>query len=203
MNARSITGCLGRMIATLMLVVAAVPSPAAAQTADAVMQAREALAADKVDEAIAILERAVAAAPDDPAALAWLGSAQVRKAREAPVFEAPGWVRKGFDTMDQAVQRFPTAFIGYLVRGITATRVPDFFGKTAGAIRDLDTVVTMKENDVASVPDTAMPAVYLHLGRAYKKNHQAAEARAAWEKGKSLFPAAAEAQEIDKELQSL
>jgi tetratricopeptide (TPR) repeat protein len=194
---------LGRVIATVVLVVACVPDLGAAQTADAVTQARQALAADQVDEAIVILERAVNAAPDDPDALAWLGSAQVRKARAVSMFEAPGWVKTGFDTMDQAVRRFPTAFVVYMVRGITATRVPDFFGKTAGAIQDLSTVVTMKEKDPASVPDAAMPLVYLHLGRAYEKNDQTTEARAAWEKGKRLFPAAAEAQAIDRELQRL
>ena len=57
------------------------------------------------------------------------------------------------DTMDSAVVRFPGAFIVYVVRGITATRVPDFFGKMPVAVQDLRAVVTMKETNPASVPE--------------------------------------------------
>ena len=179
------------------------PMRVASQTVDRVTEATQALDAGRVNDAIAMLEKAVAADPNDPAALAWLGSAQVRKARDASMFVAAGLVNKGFQTMDQAVERFPSAFIVYVVRGITATRVPDFFGKIPVAVQDLRAVVTMKETNQASVPDAAMPSVYLHLGRAYKKNEQAAEARAAWETGKRLYPAAREARAIDEELQGI
>ena len=81
-----------------------------------------------------MLERAVAADARDADALAWLGSAQVRKARTASAFEAPGWVRKGFNTLDDAVERFPDTFIVYMVRGITATNVPDMFRKGDDAL---------------------------------------------------------------------
>jgi hypothetical protein len=50
------------------------------QAADLVSQGRQALDADRIDDAIALLEKAVSAEPGNPAALAWLGSAQVRKA---------------------------------------------------------------------------------------------------------------------------
>ena len=191
-------------VATLcLLLVASSPDHAEPQTGDLVFQARQALNADNVDDALAILERAVAADSKDPVALAWLGHAQVRKARTAQLFDAPGWVSKGFTTLDQAVERFPGAFIGYLMRGITATQVPELFGKGPVAVNDLNTVVAMKEKTPASVPDAVMPSVYLHLGVAYKKTGQPTDARAAWEKGKKLYPATPEAQAIDKELQNL
>jgi tetratricopeptide (TPR) repeat protein len=177
------------------------PAHVEPQAADLAARAGQALGAGRVDDAIAMFEKAVAADPNDPAALAWLGSAQVRKAREGSMFAAADWVIKGFTTMDQAVARFPSAFIVYMVRGITATNVPDFFKKAPVAVQDLSAIVAMKQKDPASVPDVVMPSVYLHLGRAYKKNEQAAEARAAWEKGKSAYPDAPEAPSIDKELQ--
>lgn len=173
------------------------------QPTDLVAQARQALDADKVDDAIAVLEKAVVADPKDTAALAWLGSAQVRKARTAPLFEAPGLVKKGFNTLDEAVERFPNVFVVYLVRGISATQVPEFFGKVAVAVKDLSAVVATREKSPAAVPDSVMPSVYLHLGLAYKKNGQTAEARATWEKGKKLYPSAPETEAIDKELQNL
>ncbi len=174
-----------------------------AQTSDLVTQGRQALAADKIDDTIAIFEKAVATAPNDPAALAWLGSAQVRKARTAALFDAPGWVKKGFNTLDEAVERFPDAFIVYVTRGITATQVPEMFRKAPVAVKDLTTVIAMKEKNPEAVPDSVMPAVYLNLGSAYKKTGQVADARATWETGKKLYPSAPETREIEKELGKL
>ena len=193
---------LGTTVALLCMFVGR-PDPVEPQTIDLVAQGRQALDADRVDDAIAIFEQAVAADANDPAALAWLGSAQVRKARTAPFFNRPGWVRKGFNTLDEAVERFPNAFIVYMVRGLTAVNVPAMFNKTAGAVKDLSTVVAMREKNPQMVPDAVMPSVYLNLGLAYKKNVQSDEARATWEKGKKLYPVAPETQAIEKELRSL
>jgi len=179
------------------------PGHLEAQAPDLVHQARQALDTGKVDEALAMLEKAVAADPKSPAALAWLGSAQVRKAKEAPVLEKPGWVKKGFNTLDRAVELFPDAYVVYMVRGITATQVPDMFKKTPVAVKDFSTVVAMREKKSEAVPDSVMPGVYLHLGIAYKKNGQIAEARAAWERGKNAYPASLEAKTMEKELRSL
>jgi len=189
--------------AALLWLAALGPSPGAGQGADLIGQGRQALDADRVDEAIGLLERAVAADAKDPAALAWLGSAQVRKAGTVPAFDAAGWVKRGFNTLDDAVERFPDTFIVYLVRGSTAVRVPDLFRKTPVAVADLGAVVTMKERRPQAVPDAVMPAVYLNLGLAHKKGGQPAAARAAWEKGKALYPSAPEAPAIERELRGL
>ncbi len=173
------------------------------QTVDLVAQGRQALDARRIDEAITLFERATSADAKNPAALAWLGSAQVRKAGTVPPMEAAGWVKRGFDTLDEAVERFPGAFVVYLVRGITATSVPDLFHKAPVAVQDLGTLVTMREASAQAVPETVMPAVYLNLGLAHKRNRQPAEARTAWEKGRRLYPSAPEAQAIERELRSL
>ena len=191
-------------IAALACFIAVVhPGHIDAQATDLVAQGRQVLAADKVDEALAIFEKAVTTDPQNPASLAWLGSAQVRKARTVPPFEGAGWVKRGFNTLDEAVERFPNAFIAYMVRGITATQVPDLFKKAPVAVKDLSAVVAMREKNAKAVPDAVMPSVYLNLGLAYKKNGQPAEARAAWEKGKQLYPSAPETPTIEKELRSL
>ena len=190
------------VLVAVLVLLAAVPATYAASP-ELVAEARKALDADRVDEALAMLERAVAADAKDADALAWLGSAQVRKARTVSVFERPSWVRKGFNTLDEAVERFPDGFIVYMVRGITATNVPDLFRKGDVALKDLRAVVTMREKNPQAVPDGAMPAVYLHLGRAYKKAGQAAEARATWEQGRREHPTAPETQAIETELRRL
>ena len=190
-------------VAALTLATNSFVVDAASQTTDdPITLGRQALDANKEDEAIAIFEK-VAADPKNPAALAWLGSAQVRKAKEAPIFEKSGWVKKGFNTLDQAVELFPDAYIVYMVRGITATQVPDMFKKAPIAVKDLSTVVIMREKNLEAVPDSVMPAVYLHLGIAYKKNGQIAEARAAWEKGKNAYPSSPEGKTMEKELKGL
>src|SRR2546422_8695841 len=127
-------------IALLCFLAVLRPDHVEPQTADLVVQGRQALDADRPDDAIALFEKAVAVDPKTPAALAWLGSAQVRKAARIGGMEAAGWVKRGFDTMDEAVERFPDAFVVYVVRGITATRVPDLF-KADVAVKDLRTVV--------------------------------------------------------------
>jgi len=179
------------------------PDSLEAQAADLVSQGRQALDAGRIDDAIALLEKAVSAEPGNPAALAWLGSAQVRKAGRVPGMEAAGWIKRGFDALDEAVERFPEAFVVYVVRGTTAGRVPEMFRKTDVAVKDLSTVVAMKERQPQAVPDAVMGLVYLNLGLAQKKAGRAAEARATWEKGKRLYPAAPEAASIDRELRGL
>ena len=194
------------MLKTLTVIVAILGIVALshfAEAQDLLTQGRQALAAGKIDDAIALFEKAVAADAANPAALAELGGAQVRKAPKVPLFERPGWVQKGFRTLDEAVERFPDAFVVYVVRGISAASVPDLFNKTTVAVKDLDRVVAMKDQTPAAVPDSVMPAVYLNFGRALKKNGQLGEARAAWEKGKTLYPAAPETPAIETELRSL
>src|SRR5688500_2194035 len=97
---------VGAIAGTLLCLAVWHPASVEPQAADPVAQAGQVLEAGRVDDAIAMFEKAVAADPNDPAALVWLGSAQVRKAREASMFTAAGWVNKGFTTMDQAVKRF-------------------------------------------------------------------------------------------------
>jgi TolA-binding protein len=70
-------------------------------------------------------------------------------------------------------------------------------------VKDLGTVVIMREKNLEAVPDSVMPAVYLHLGIAYKKNGQITEARAAWEKGKKAYPSSPEGKTMEKELKGL
>lgn len=191
------------MLKTFTVIVALVALPHFAEAQDLVAQGRQAVAADKIDDAIALFEKAVATDAKNPAALAELGGAQVRKAPKVPLFERPGWVQKGFRTLDEAVERFPDAYIVYVVRGISAASVPGLFNKTPVAVKDLTAVVVMKDKAPAAVPDSVMGNVLLNLGRAYKKGGQVAEARAAWERAKKAYPAAPEAPAIDKELKGL
>jgi tetratricopeptide (TPR) repeat protein len=191
------------LVSFLVLLAAVATVLAASPTAELVTEGRRALDADKVDDALSFFERAVAADAKDPAALAWLGSAQVRKAGKVPQMEAAAWVKKGFNTLDQAVEVFPNAFVGYMVRGITGRNVPEMFNKTNQAVSDLKTVVTMREKNAQAVPDSVMPVVFLNLGLAYKKAGKTPEARAAWEQGKKAFPSAPETKAIENELRRL
>src|SRR6185436_19411099 len=122
--------------------------------------------------------KAAQAGPSDPFTLAWLGVALVRKGGTVEPAEAPAWVKKGFNTMDEAVELFPDIYVGYLSRGTAAIKIPDLFKKAPAAVEDLKKVVAMKQKDPRSVPDSDMPAVYLNLGIGYKKTGQLDQARA-------------------------
>ena len=196
---RALTGVL----AVLITLVLGRPFHAASQSADLVSQGRAALEADRVDEAIALFERAVAADARNPAALTWLGNARVRKAPTVPVMERAGWVNRGFDTLDEAVERFPEAWIVYMVRGLTAVNLPAMFNKTKVAVDDLTRVAAMKDRAPGAVPDAVMGAVFLNLGRAERNGGDRDRARATWERGRRLYPAAPEAAAIERELKAL
>jgi hypothetical protein len=191
------------LVSFLVLLAAVATVLAASPAAELVTEGRRALDADRIDDAITLFERAVAADAREPAALAWLGSAQVRKAGKVPQMDAPAWVKKGFNTLDEAVEQFPNAFVVYMVRGITARTVPDMFNKTVVAVGDLRAVLAMREKNAQAVPDSAMPAVFLNLGLAYKKAGKTAEARAVWEQGRTAYPGAAETKAIENELRKL
>ena len=196
---RTLTGVLA------MLIIATLGHPfhAVSQGSDLVTQGRQALDVGRVDEAIALFERAVAADARNPGALAWLGSARVRKAPSVPMMERAGWVSRGFDTLDEAVERFPEAWIVYLVRGLTAVNLPPMFNKTKVAVDDLGRVVTMKDRAPQAVPDAVMGPAYLNLGLAHKSSGDRDQARAVWEKARRLYPTAPEAATIDRELKAL
>ena len=81
----------GWLVLILLTVCALAPlDEITAQGTDLVAQGRQALEAKRIDEAIALFERAASADPKNPAALAWLGSAQVRKAGSVPAMDAAG-----------------------------------------------------------------------------------------------------------------
>lgn len=198
---RFATSSSSRIVVALILL--AVTTPYAAANNGLVAEGRDALNAGRVDQALAIFEKAVAVDPNDPAALVWLGSAQVRKTSTAPFTETRDWFEKGFATMDRAVAHFPNAFVVYLVRGNTGARVPAIFGGQARArvaVADLQRVIAMRAENVNAVPDSIMSSVYLGLGLAYKHSGDPAAARGAWERGRALYPAAPEAATIEKEL---
>ena len=158
----------------------------------------------RIPDSLKLLEKAVAIAPHDPVARVWLGSVQTQMSRTTEdLGERQQWAKKGMKTMDEAVEDFPTTAVVYIVRGINGVRMPDQFHRYVLAIQDFNKVLDLKAQDPAMVSDEPMPLVYLHLGLAYKKNNQKAEARATWERGRQLYPQAQETALIDKELHDL
>jgi tetratricopeptide (TPR) repeat protein len=159
---------------------------------------------DRIPESLKLLERVVSIAPNDPVARIWFGSVQTQMARTTEdLGERQQWAKRGMKTMDEAVEAFPTMAVVYIVRGINGVRLPDQFRRYVLAIQDFNKVLELKAQDPTAVSDEPMPLVYLHLGLAYKKNNQKAEARATWERGRQLYPQAKEAALIEKELRNL
>ena len=150
---------------------------------------------ERVDEAIDLFERAVAADAKNPAALAWLGNAQVRKAAERaapwscrlgqPRLRHP---RRGGRALSRRVDRLSGA------RDDRRQSLPVMFSKTKVAVADLGTVVTMRRPTPQAVPDAVMAAVFLQPrpGREAQRPAGAGPRRRGTRAGQ-LYPSAPEA----------
>jgi tetratricopeptide (TPR) repeat protein len=102
-----------RTAPALLLAIAtslAFPCAASAQPglAPAVLEVRELLRENRVDDAIARAESAIAQRPDDGKAWLWLGNAYGRKALEVGMLSKPKWAGKCRDAYEKAVAVAPS-----------------------------------------------------------------------------------------------
>jgi tetratricopeptide (TPR) repeat protein len=98
---------LGLMLALALALPAAVTAQASAPLAPAVLEVRNLLRDNRVDDAIGQAEKTVLARPDDGKAWLWLGNAYGRKALEAGMLSKPKWAGKCRDAYEKAVAVAP------------------------------------------------------------------------------------------------
>lgn len=103
-STRTAPGLLLAIATSLALPCAASAQPA---LAPAVLEVRELLRDNRVDDAIARAESAVAQRPDDGKAWLWLGNAYGRKALEVGMLSKPKWAGKCRDAYEKAVAVAP------------------------------------------------------------------------------------------------
>lgn len=117
-----------------------------------------------VDEAIGRLESLVEDEPDNELARAYLGSAYTIKARDAALWNKRGWVERGVETIDTAVEAAPEDPRVRLVRAINAYNLPQRVGRYELAAEDFAILLDALREEHPAIDSVLERAVYFHAG---------------------------------------
>jgi len=118
-----------RTLAVVALLGLAVAFPLAAQTPDPVIdQAKALLGSNQAEKAVEVLEKGIAAKPNDAVRHYWLGSAYGVVAQQASMFKAAGLAGKVRDEFARAVQLDPNFIDARLGLMEFYLRAPGFMG---------------------------------------------------------------------------
>ena len=143
-------------------------------------------------KAVAVLEEAAAAYPDDATVHAYLGRYMGMRAGQAyqsgNQAEAGSFLTESFAHLDKAVSLDPENPRARLHRGIIGVNVPPAFGRLNTAIDDLKYLIQLHEVDPASVPVDMAAEAYEAMGTGYALIKEYQDAIAAWERVVELFP---------------
>ncbi|HBR09939.1 hypothetical protein LR021_03730 [Candidatus Bipolaricaulota bacterium] len=158
-------------------------------------------AVQKADEMFAEILRID---PGNAEALAWRGSIYTLKARDAwfPITKLV-YVYRGIGIMRRAVELAPDDIAVRMVRANTSMALPGFFGQLNTAIRDLEHLLALHEEDPEGFSNAVLADIYLALGKAREKAGDDKGARECWQKVISLVPGSDEAKEAMELLQGL
>ena len=158
-------------------------------------------AVQKADEMFAEILRID---PDNAKARAWRGGVYTLKAKYA-WFPGTKLVRvyQGIRMMRRAVEIAPDDITVRMVRANTSMALPGFFGQLGRAIRDLEHLLALHEEDPEGFSNDLLADIYLALGKAREKAGNTEVARECWEKVISLVPESDEAKEAMELLQGL
>ncbi len=142
--------------------------------------------------------------PTNAPALALLGSVYTLKGRDAfwPMTQLR-LVREGNEYMDKAARMAPDNIEVRLTRALNNTHMPDFLGRTEIARTDLAWLWEKIEKEPALFSTSAKQQVALHLGKQWKRQRQADEARRVWHAGIAFAPDSTDAREMSRELADL
>jgi len=186
---------LPTLLAALLLLLA-LPAPlrAAPPGPDPIAEARrlhqQGVDGDEqaVRDCIALLERTLAADPDNARALAWLGSALTLRARDLGIGPAKlETLKRGGALLDQAVAASEDPEVR-LVRAINSAKLPAVFGRRKIAREDFALLLARARDRARPLPVPLAQGIFLHAGAFLKSDGNRAEAERAWNDGIALAP---------------
>ncbi len=159
--------------------------------------------AGDLQQAVAVMKKAIEEYPKSSTGHAYLGLFYGMMAGEATNFAEAGQMSSNsFSMLDKAVALDPQNPSAYLYRGLMGVRVPEFLGRLPGGIRDLEKVLSLSGSGAAKVSEGDIVMAYDLLGTGYIKSGEPEKARFAWEKVIALAPgsenAAGAAENIEK-----
>ncbi len=138
-----------------------------------------------------MLEALLAERPDDPLALAWLGSAWLLESRLAWFPGTKGRLAgRGLELLDQAVTAAEEDVEVRVVRAIAAWHLPDGFERRDQAAADLHWAAQRVEGALESgqIDAGVAAAAFLYAGEAQWSENNPQEARRMWQNAQRLGP---------------
>jgi tetratricopeptide (TPR) repeat protein len=177
-------------LAVALSLALAVGNAAEGKTLDEyVQEASEQRQSGELGQAIATMEEAAAAYPDDSDAYSYLGLYLGIAAGQTQDFmEAGRLVQRAFSMLDEAVALDSTSLVARFHRGLLGVQVPEFLGKLDAGIEDLELITGRDERSPGSVAPEIVVGAYQYLGTGYRKRGAIDQARAAWQRVISLAP---------------
>ncbi|MBN2466208.1 DUF2271 domain-containing protein [candidate division WOR-3 bacterium] len=148
-----------------------------------VKEAGEFAKADKPDEAVEVMERAVKEQPRSAKAHAYLGLYYgISAGRTHDFSEAGKFVTTAFAHLDQAAAIDSLDLDARYFRGLLSVQVPDFFFKLDPGVRDLEFVLSRSEKTRKPLDHERLVNVWSLLGAGYQKQQKMDKAAQAWQK---------------------
>jgi tetratricopeptide (TPR) repeat protein len=158
----------------------------------------------KLEEAIKVMEEALAKYPDSSNAYAYSGLFNGMQAGLSQDLAMAGkLVATSFEHLDKAIALDSLNLIARLHRGIMGIKVPEFFGKLDDGIKDHEFIIKMHQKSSKSVPNDILVQAYNFLGEGYQKKGENDKAVSAWNKVIELAPGSSFAEDAKKQIEAI
>jgi len=172
-----------------------------------IMEAQAKQASGDIDGAVSIMEKELAANPDNPTAMAYLGGYMSMKAGQASQAgdhnTAGEMTGKAFGMLDRAIEIDSGNVFALFHRGILGVNVPEFFGKLDQGVIDLEKLTDIRKSSPDAVPnDIFFPALDI-LGLGYAKQWRQDKAVETWQRIEKLAPGTPFAKQAKEKIRNL
>ena len=124
---------------------------------------------ESLNKAEALLKRALDNIPNDPEALAWLGSIKLLRARDSWFPPSKLWyMNAGSRDLDKAISLDPDNPLLRVIRAVSYISIPAIFMKRGTAIGDLEHVIVLRDRLPWLVSDELLAHAHYLLGDYYQ-----------------------------------
>jgi tetratricopeptide (TPR) repeat protein len=171
---------------------------------DYIKEAKNYQNSGKLEEAVKVMEEALAKYPDSSNAYVYSGLyTGMQAGKTQDLILAGKLVATSFEQLDKAVALDSLNAIARLHRGIMEIEVPEFFGRLDGGIKDLEFIVKMRQKSSKTVSNDILVQAYNFLGEGYQKKGENDKAVSAWNKVIELAPGSSFAEEAKKQVKAV
>lgn len=176
-----------------------------AQTPEEFIQkAEENYRANKLAEAVQLMEQAIQKYPDNSSAYSYLGLYRGSQAGQTQNFmEAGRLVGVGFEMLNKGVELDSNNPIARFNRGLLAVKVPPFLGHLDVGIQDLEFLIALSQKSPEKVPNGMLVAAHEFLAEGYEKKNAPDKAITVLQKVVELAPSSAQAQKAQQTIANL